>query len=71
MVDNMMEEDLPFPKCDFVKYISLSARFSPFIYNKQKYQQQSGLLLGFSLDCPTSTQVYYSWKLQEKKASLE
>ena len=49
VVDDMEEEDLPLPKLDYVKLLSLCANFNPFVYDKQEYQQHNGLPMGSPL----------------------
>ena len=49
VVDGINEEDLPLPKSDFMKLISLCTIFCPFIYNKQEYLQHNGLPMGSPL----------------------
>lgn len=43
VVDNVVEQDIPIPNSDNLKLISMCAKFSPFTYNKQEYQQHCGL----------------------------
>ena len=49
VVDSMEEEDLPIPKPDYVKLLSLCAKFNSFVYNSQEYQQHNGLPMGSPL----------------------
>ena len=49
VITNMEEENLPLPKRDYMKLISLCVKFGPFTFNGQEYHQHNGLPMGSPL----------------------
>lgn len=48
-INNINDEDLPVPRCDYMKLVSMCIRFGAFVFNDQEYKQHRGLAMGSPL----------------------
>ena len=48
-IQRMSDNDLPVPKSDFIKLVSLCINFGPFVFNEEEFEQHSGLAMGSPL----------------------
>ena len=49
VIDSMDDADLPLPKADYIKMVTLCMKFGYFSFDGQEYVQKSGLAMGSPL----------------------
>ena len=60
VVDNIDADQLPLPKADYIKLLTLCMKFGGFTFNSDEYSQHSGLAMGSPLS-PVAACLFMEW----------